>query len=1088
MRNRVVWLMAALVIGFVASGPSHAQQPTNLLTNGGFESGQIAPYGIYGSGTGTVVTDCAGAATPEKPIEGKYCLHIVVAAAGTNNWDVGMSNGSFTFKQGKKYTFSCFFKVKSGTLQFRLKPERAADPYEGYGDQVFTATDKWQEYHVTTPVITADVTPASPTFHLAFAAGDFWIDAVKLYEGDYVKTVFGTRMTADEPSPADKAVNVPRDVTLGWKTTPYAATHNVYLGTVFADVNTADATKPQLVSKGQTGTTFKPVSLLEYGKTYYWRVDEVNAAPSNTVFKGDVWSFTVEPYAYPITSITATASSSDKTTTGPANTVNGSGLTSDLHSTSSTAMWLSSATGTQPTWIQYQFDKTYKLYELWVWNQNTDFEPVLGYGIKDVTVEYSTDGKTWTLFKDAQFAQGTGLAGYAHNTTLSLNGIMAQYVRLTAKSNWSAVGLKQYGLSEVRFYYVPVQAAAPQPALNARDVSVSAGLDWRPGRDVTSQKVYLGTDKAAVTNGTAAVKTVTDHGFAPGVLDFGTAYYWKVDEVGTATYPGDVWKFVTQEYAAVDNFESYTDKEGNRIFDIWVDGWTNNTGSLVGNLVAPFAEQTTIHGGKQAMPFEYNNIKTPYYSETQRTFDTPQDWTVSGASTLSLWYRGYPAAFTETASGITLSGGGRDIYQGTAEFRYAYKQLTGDGSITVRVDSAQTVSNWTKAGVMMRATLDPLAQQVHMISAPQQSLVEWMYRTAANSTTTTAFNTAANTNKLPVWLRLTRVGNVFTGECSADGKTWTKITSGTTSSSTTLTMPATVYVGFLVCAQSPTDIAVASFSQISTTGSAAGVWQTAEVGAAQRSNGVAPLYLTVEDKAGKKKTIVSPDAAAVTKNAWTEWKIALSDLSGVNLAAVKKLAVGVGDSASPKAGAAGKLYVDDIQFGKAAVPDTTNVVVNGGFETGVMTPFNAWGGGGQTVTTAVVTACTGANVAEGPIEGKYCLNMKVSGASTNFWDCAFNVMAPTFVKGTKYTLSAFFKVKSGTGKINMKPEHSGGNYEGYGESQFTITEKWVEYHVTTPVFAADVSPASLTFHIGFQGQEFWVDNVKFYEGDYIPTK
>jgi hypothetical protein len=32
-----------------------------------------------------------------------------------------------------------------------------------------------------------------------------------------------------------------------------------------------------------------------------------------------------------------------------------------------------------------------------------------------------------------------------------------------------------------------------------------------------------------------------------------------------------------------------------------------------------------------------------------------------------------------------------------------------------------------------------------------------------------------------------------------------------------------------------------------------------------------------------------------------------------------------------------------------------------------------------------------------------------------------------------------------------------------------------------------VSPTSLTFHVGFQAQEFWVDNVKWYEGDYVPT-
>ncbi len=156
--------------------------PVNLLPNGGFENGQIGPYGIYGNATSEVVTDCAGASVPEGPAEGSYCLHIVVPTAGANNWDVGMTDGSYTFKAGKTYTFSALLKCKSGTLDFRMKPERGASPWEGYGDKVFTMTDTWQEFTVTTPVIGADVTPASPTFHFAFAAGDFWVDNVRLYE------------------------------------------------------------------------------------------------------------------------------------------------------------------------------------------------------------------------------------------------------------------------------------------------------------------------------------------------------------------------------------------------------------------------------------------------------------------------------------------------------------------------------------------------------------------------------------------------------------------------------------------------------------------------------------------------------------------------------------------------------------------------------------------------------------------------------------------------------------------------------------------------------------------------------------------
>ena len=190
MRSRVVWLMAAVVIGFVASGPSQAQRVPNLLTNGGFETGAVSPWGTYSSAvavvTTQVVTTCAGATVPEKPIEGKYCLDVKVSARGVNNWDAGLQYRNMTFQKGKKYTLSVFLKCKTGTLQINFKPEQGQDPWTGYGQKTFTMTDKWAEYRITTPVFVADVTPAVITFHIGFAGTEFWIDDVKWYEGDYV--------------------------------------------------------------------------------------------------------------------------------------------------------------------------------------------------------------------------------------------------------------------------------------------------------------------------------------------------------------------------------------------------------------------------------------------------------------------------------------------------------------------------------------------------------------------------------------------------------------------------------------------------------------------------------------------------------------------------------------------------------------------------------------------------------------------------------------------------------------------------------------------------------------------------------------
>ncbi|UCD51733.1 MAG: discoidin domain-containing protein, partial [Phycisphaerales bacterium] len=297
--------------------------------------------------------------------------------------------------------------------------------------------------------------------------------------------------TATAPVPEDGQVDVPRDSVLSWEAGPLAATHDVYLGTDFDDVNNATAADPLgvLASQGQTATSHDPEGLLEFGQTYYWRVDAVNAAPDFTIFKGEVWSFTAEPLAYPIENIVATSNTSSDAGFGPDKTVDGSGLDAgDLHSTLNTDMWVGSPPAGELAYIQYEFDQVYKLHELMVWNYNVMFELMLGFGFKDVTIEYSENGTDWAVLKDVQFAQGTAKAGYTANTIVDLEGVAARAVRLTANTGYGPMG--QFGLSEVRFLYTPVQAREPEPADGAVEVSVDAVLDWRAGREATSHEVY----------------------------------------------------------------------------------------------------------------------------------------------------------------------------------------------------------------------------------------------------------------------------------------------------------------------------------------------------------------------------------------------------------------------------------------------------------------------------------------------------------------------------------------------------------------------------------------------------------------------
>ena len=482
------------------------------------------------------------------------------------------------------------------------------------------------------------------------------IDEVAMYNrelsADEVMAIFQNGMpareTASDPRPQNGAVDVPRDVVLGWTPGGFAASHDVYLGTSFNEVDGASRDNPMetLVGPGQTATEYEPADLLEYGQTYYWRIDEVNEAPDDAVFKGDVWSFTTEPYAYPITSLTVKASS-EQPASAAIRTIDGSGLdASGQHSTDMDDMWI----GFLPAWIQYTFDKEYSLHELQVWNANSGIETGMGLGARDVTIEYSTDGETWTPLDNVpEFAQGTGEATYTANTVVDFGGVVAKYVKLTIAASW--LSPQMTSLSEVRFSYVPMQAFGPEPADGATDVNIEASLQWRPGREAESHEVYFGSDPNTMTLADATA----GHGYTPVSLDLGTTYYWRIDEIGGAgPYDGEVWNFTTEQYLVVDDFESYTNDSPNRLFQAWIDGLGfspdeffpdgndgNGSGSMVGYdpVQGDIVEKTLVHGGRQSMPLYYDNTAASN-SETTRTFVAPQDWTAHGITTLVVYFRG----------------------------------------------------------------------------------------------------------------------------------------------------------------------------------------------------------------------------------------------------------------------------------------------------------------------------------------------------------------------------------------------------------------------------------------------------------------
>jgi len=731
----------------------------------------------------------------------------------------------------------------------------------------------------------------------------------------------GALVVASGPYPGDGAVDVPRDVVLSWIPSPQAAAHDVYFGTTFEEVNAASRAQSPgvLLSQGQDANSYDPEGLLSFGRTYYWRVDEVNAPPDSTIFRGPVWSFTAEPLAYPVENIVATASASDAGY-GPENTIDGSGLdAADLHSIDAADMWLATSDGAAPVWIQYEFDRVLKLYELWVWNYNVMFEAVLGYGLKDVTLEYSLDGTEWTVLGDFEFAKGTAKAGYAHNTTIDLAGIAAKYVRLVVNDNWGL--LTQYGLSEVRFYHTPVYPREPQPADGAMAVGPASDLAWRPGREAASHEVYFGTDPEAL----ALAGSVETNRYDPGSLILGTTYYWRIAEVNeaeaVASWEGDLWSFATQEYFLIEDFERYTDDmdAGLAIFDTWIDGWVNGTGATVGYFDAPFAEKTIVHSGAQSMPLHYNNAVSPWYSETERVFETPQDWTVHGADTLIVHFQGRAGPFAELASGhIVMGAAGTDIWNTTDEFRFAHKQLNGNGAVIARVETVANTNAWAKAGVMIRETLNVGSTFAAVYATPgngcrYQARLTTDVAAVSDTSVATAGQIAMT---MPYWIKIERVGNAFNGYYSADGQSWTALSWNPQ----TIAMAANVCIGLAVTSHSAGVLTSAEFSDVTTTGNVSGPWQVTTIGPEQPAGNAADrLYVAVEDSSGKVKAVTHPAGEAATLlGGWNQWRIALGDLNGVNLRRVEKVYIGVGDRSTPRAGGSGLMYVDDVQFGHPA--------------------------------------------------------------------------------------------------------------------------------------------------------------------------
>lgn len=156
---------------------------------------------------------------------------------------------------------------------------------------------------------------------------------------------------------------------------------------------------------------------------------------------------------------------------------------------------------------------------------------------------------------------------------------------------------------------------------------------------------------------------------------------------------------------------------------------------------------------------------------------------------------------------FTINGSGASISGTADQFNYAYQAAGTSYTITAHVANMTNTNSGAQAGVMIRETLDAGSAMANINVTPSNGIT-WVYRSATNGSTG-----GSRTAGLvaPYWIRVVRNGSTFTGYFSPDGVNWTQQGTITTS------MANNVYIGLVVSSRSNSQLATATFDNVSIT-------------------------------------------------------------------------------------------------------------------------------------------------------------------------------------------------------------------------------------------------------------------------------
>ena len=181
----------------------------------------------------------------------------------------------------------------------------------------------------------------------------------------------------------------------------------------------------------------------------------------------------------------------------------------------------------------------------------------------------------------------------------------------------------------------------------------------------------------------------------------------------------------------------------------------------------------------------------------------PAPWSSSDIGSIGL-----PGNATLGSGTFTLNGSGNDIWNTADTFHFVSQPVSGNFEIRARVTSLQPTDPWAKAGVMIRDSAAPGAMNASVVLAASNG-VSFQIRSGTGGATTSTV-VGVGTLKTPLWLRLVRAANSFSGYYSTDGNNWTLV-----GVSVPLVLNSNALIGLAVTAHNNNSNCVATFDNVS---------------------------------------------------------------------------------------------------------------------------------------------------------------------------------------------------------------------------------------------------------------------------------